>query len=49
MHHAKRKATAELRHDPRYHVWLCHFHHAECHGSYPQDINDTIAAVIAAR
>jgi len=49
MHHFLRKATTGIRHDLRYHVWLCSLHHAECHGSYPQDINDTIAAVIAAR
>ena len=49
MHHFLRKGSDLIRHDQRYHVWLCSLHHAECHGSYPQDINDTIAAVIAAR
>lgn len=48
MHHINRKATSEIRHDSRYHAWLCWYHHRDIHDK-PADYQERINAIIEER
>jgi hypothetical protein len=49
MHHASRKHTKEIRHDKRYHFWVCHTCHRLAHESNDNGVRARIDAIIERR